>query len=316
MPPTLAITGATGFIGAALLRELAGGGREIRALFRSRPAPSGGAASGGRVEWVRGSLDDAESLLRLTRGVEAVIHCAGAVRGATREQFDRVNSEGVARLVRAARKSRPQPRFLLISSLAAREPQLSFYAASKRRGEEALRAAGEGMGWSVLRPPAVYGPGDREMRPLFEAMRRGVAPILGRRDARFSMLFVADLAAAVRQLIDQPHWEPGPFELHDGRAGGYAWRDVITTFARVTRRPVRPVPVPAILLKTVAAANQAFARRLGYAPMLTPGKVRELTHPDWVCADAPFRKATGWVPRVGLEEGLRRTLESIRVNRD
>jgi nucleoside-diphosphate-sugar epimerase len=154
------------------------------------------------------------------------------------------------------------------------------------------------------------------MRPLFEAMRRGVAPILGRRDARFSMLFVADLAAAVRQLIDQPHWEPGPFELHDGRAGGYAWRDVITTFARITRRPVRPMPVPAILLKTVAAANQAFARRLGYAPMLTPGKVRELTHPDWVCADAPFRKATGWVPRVGLEEGLRRTLESIRVNRD
>jgi nucleoside-diphosphate-sugar epimerase len=314
MPRTLAITGATGFIGAALLHELAGGGREIRALFRSRPAPAADGALRAAVEWVRGSLDDTQSLERLTRGVEAVIHCAGAVRGATREQFDRVNSEGVARLVRAARQSRPRPRFLLISSLAAREPQLSFYAASKRRGEEALRAAGEGMEWSVLRPPAVYGPGDREMRPLIEAMRRGAAPMLGRREARFSMIFVADLAAAVRQLVDQPLWEPGPFELHDGHDGGYTWRDVVTTFARIARRPVRPVPVPAILLKTVAAANQALARRFGYAPMLTPGKVRELTHPDWVCADAAFRKATGWVPRVGLEEGLRRTLGSIRVN--
>lgn len=316
MPRTLAITGATGFIGAALLRELVGRSDRIRALFRSRPAPSGNGALRSQVEWVRGSLADPESLERLTRGVEIVIHCAGAVRGATREHFDRVNSEGVARLVEAARQSRPPPRFLLISSLAAREPQLSLYAASKRGGEEALRAAGQGMEWSVLRPPAVYGPGDREMRPLLKAMQRGVAPVLGRREARFSMIFVADLAGAVRHLVDQPNWESGPFELHDGHAGGYTWRDVIGTFARITRRPVRPVPVPAILLKAVAAANQMLGRRLGYAPMLTPGKVRELTHPDWVCADARFRKATGWVPRVAIEEGLRRTLESFSVNRN
>ena len=316
MPRTLAITGATGFIGAALLHELTGRGDRIRALFRARPGTPANGASRTEVEWVRGSLADTDSLERLTRGVEAVIHCAGAVRGATQAQFDRVNLEGVAQLAEAARRAHPLPRFLLISSLAAREPQLSLYAASKRGGEEALRAAGQGMEWSVLRPPAVYGPGDREMRPLLKAMQRGIAPMLGRREARFSMIFVADLAGAVRHLLDQPKWEPGPFELHDGHTGGYAWRDVITTFARVSRRPVRPVPVPAAALKAAAAANQVFARLLGYAPMLTPGKVRELTHPDWVCEDAPFRKATGWVPRVSLEEGLRRTLESFSVIRN
>ncbi|RPJ76093.1 MAG: NAD(P)-dependent oxidoreductase [Desulfobacteraceae bacterium] len=316
MPRTLAITGATGFIGAALLRELAGRGNEIRALFRARPGTPGNGASRTEVQWVRGSLADMDSLVQLTRGAEVVIHCAGAVRGATQAQFDRVNREGVARLVEAARRAHPLPRFLLISSLAAREPQLSLYAASKRGGEEALRAAGQGMGWSVLRPPAVYGPGDREMRPLLKAMQRGVAPMLGRAEARFSMIFVADLASAVRHLLEQPTWETGPFELHDGHTGGYTWRDVITTLERITRRPVRPVPVPAAVLKAVAAANQVLARLLGYAPMLTPGKVCELTHPDWVCRDAPFREATGWVPRVSLEEGLRRTLESFSGNRN
>jgi 2-alkyl-3-oxoalkanoate reductase len=309
MPRTLAITGATGFIGAALLRKLTGGGWRLRALYRSRT----GIRRRDHVDWIQGSLDDADSLARLAEGAEAIVHCAGAVRGASQQQFDRINVEGVARLAQAARRFQPPPRFLLISSLAAREPQLSFYAASKRGGEEALRAAAQGMMWSALRPPAVYGPGDREMRPLLAAMQRGLAPMLGRAEARFSMIFVEDLAGAVRRLVEQPHWEPGPFELHDGHAGGYAWCDVINTFARVARRTVRPVPVPAALLKPIAAANQMLARLLGYRPMLTPGKVRELTHPDWVCDDAPFREATGWRPTVSLEEGLRRTLESFRV---
>jgi 2-alkyl-3-oxoalkanoate reductase len=316
MPRTLAITGATGFIGAALVPTLAGRGDRIRALYRSHPGIPADSLSQGAVEWVRGSLDDTDSLERLTTGVETVIHCAGAVRGATPEQFNRVNREGVARLAYAARRSTPWPRFLLISSLAAREPHLSFYAASKHGGEQALRAAAQGMVWSVLRPPAVYGPGDREMRPLFKAMQRGVVPMLGRAEGRFSLIYVGDLADAVGHLVAAPDWEPGPFELHDGHAGGYAWREVMEAFARITGRPVRPLRVPAALLRAVARANQALARMLAYAPMLTPGKVRELTHPDWVCEDTLFRKATGWHPRVCLEDGLRRTLESFSSAQD
>ncbi len=165
MPPTLAITGATGFIGAALLRKLAGHGWRVRALYRTRTGAMPGIRTDNDMQWIQGSLADSESVARLVQGAEAVIHCAGAVRGASQEQFDRVNVAGVARLARAARHSRPMPRFLLISSLAAREPQLSFYAASKRGGEEVLRSTAQGMPWCVLRPPAVYGPGDREMRP-------------------------------------------------------------------------------------------------------------------------------------------------------
>jgi nucleoside-diphosphate-sugar epimerase len=311
MPPTLAITGATGFIGAALLRKLAGHGWRVRALYRTRTGAMPGIRTDNDMQWIQGSLDDSESVARLVQGAEAVIHCAGAVRGASQEQFDRVNVAGVARLARAARHSRPMPRFLLISSLAAREPQLSFYAASKRGGEEVLRSTAQGMPWCVLRPPAVYGPGDREMRPLLKAMQRGVAPVLGRTVARFSLIYVDDLADAVRHIVDWPTWEAGPFELHDGHTGGYSWHEVIDTVARIVRRPVRILRVPRAVLNAAASANQTGARLMGYLPMLTPGKVRELTHPDWVCNDAPFRGATGWRPSVALEDGLRMTLASF-----
>jgi len=256
-----------------------------------------------------------QSLRCLTRGVAAVVHCAGAIRGATAAEFRRVNVEGVVRLAQVAGGLSPPPRFLLLSSLAAREPQLSYYAASKRDGEEALRSAAAGMSWTVLRPPAVYGPGDRETRPLVRCMQCGFSPVLGGDGARFALLFVEDLAEAVARLLESEAWPRGPFEIHDGRTDGYAWQDVIQTVARILGRPVRQVNIPHGLLWAAARANLILARAFGYAPMLTPGKVRELTHSDWGCDDAPLRRATGWTPRFLLEAGMRRTLQHLRGGR-
>ncbi len=308
MSPTLALTGATGFIGSFLRPHLVSAGWKIRALHRSAPAPRGTAESEGRIEWLRGSLSDADSLKRLVRGAAVVVHCAGAVRGGSARSFNQVNVEGVARLVQAARQLHPAPRFLLISSLAAREPRLSFYAASKRRGEAVLGSEAGAMPYTILRPPAVYGPGDRELLPLLVWMRRGIAPVIGERTARFSLLYVEDLAAAVSQALVAADFRPGPFELHDGRRGGYAWQEVMQTVAGISGRRVRGLRIPRAVLAVAATANHHLARAIGYPPMLTPGKVRELTHPDWVCDNDAFTRATGWVPRVGLEEGLRRTL--------
>lgn len=304
---TIALTGASGFIGSIVLRRLRREGWRVRALHRTAQPPRTLADAG--AEWVRGSLADGESLGRLTAGAAAVVHCAGAVRGASQEAFDRVNAEGVARLVHSARRVHPPPRFLLVSSLAARRPELSDYAASKRRGEERLRQeAGGEMAWAVFRPPAVYGPGDRAMRPLFLWMRRSLAPILGPEGARFSLIHAEDLAAAIAAMLARPEWRPEVFELDDGRAGGYAWPEVLAIASEVLGRPIRGVRVPQGVLKAAAAVNLALARFLGYAPMLTPGKVRELTHPDWVADSAALIRACGWKPSIGLAEGLARTL--------
>jgi nucleoside-diphosphate-sugar epimerase len=213
----------------------------------------------------------------------------------------------VERLVRVAAEQQPLPRFLLISSLAAREPDLSPYAASKRRGERVLALEAGRMPWTVLRPPAIYGPGDRELLPLFRWMRRGIAPLPGPADARLSLLYVEDLAEAVAELLNCRYDQGAVFELHDGKDLGYTWSEVIDIATRLRARRIIRIPVPGLDL--LARANLTAARILGYAPMLTPGKLRELRHRNWVCDNTALNSATGWTPRIPLEEGLRRTLD-------
>jgi nucleoside-diphosphate-sugar epimerase len=306
MSRTIALTGATGFIGSAVLESFAAEGWQMRALIRSKAVPARFAKID--VQWIQGSLDELTSLRHLVEGVDHVIHCAGVVRGVSQSDFDRVNVDGVGRLAEAASAQQPVPQFLLISSLAAREPHLSAYAASKRKGEDTLTLVSAKLHWVALRPPAVYGPGDREILPLFRWMIRGIAPIIGFRNARFSLIHVEDLAEAIKDLLVHPTQSRSIFELHDGHPNGYGWQDVIDTVEQVNHKRVLRIPVPSILLRCLAGFNAAAAWAAGYAPMLTPGKIRELMHPDWTCDNEALSRATGWQPRIGLEEGLRRTL--------
>jgi len=303
----VAVTGATGFIGAALCRALYDDGFRIRILARSqrRALALGNAVS----EVVEGDLHDSAALSRLVDGAFAVLHCAGVVRGARQIDFDRVNVLGLENLLSAilARQPHSPARLLSLSSLAAREPTLSYYANSKCRGEQALVARGGGLPWLALRPPAVYGPGDRELLPLFRLMAKGFAPVFGPREARFSLLYVDDIARLARAWLRQPEPASGIYALHDGRSGGYGWDDVAQIVARLCERPVKLLRVPAPLLDVPAWINRRVARLAGYAPMLTPEKLRELRHPDWVCENYALQQVLDWQPQFSLEQGLRST---------
>ncbi len=278
----------------------------MRALYRPRAGRNPARLPG--VQWLPGHLGDRNALDALMDGVDAVVHCAGAVRGATRHAFDEVNAAGAGRVAEAAVRLVRTPRFLLMSSLAARVPELSHYAASKWRGERAVMAAAGAMRWTVLRPAAVFGPGDRELLPLFRCIERGFAPRPAGAPGRFSLIYVDDLATAVVRWLAADTGYGTTFELDDGRPGGYDWDTVASLAGRVLHAgvPARSVPIPVPLLSLVAAANLAGARLFGYAPMLTPGKLREITHPDWLCDSHAFMLATGWQPAFGLESGLAR----------
>ncbi len=304
---TIAVTGATGFVGAALVRRLACTGRRIRAL--ARPGSARKRTKDIAVTWIDGDLADTESLRRLIAGADAVVHCAGAVRGATQAQFDRVNVDGTAHLVQVTASRNPPPRFLLVSSLAAREPHLSHYAGSKRQGETIVAEYSKRFFWGIFRPCALYGPGDRELLPMFKLMQRGIAPVIGAGNGRFSLLYVEDLAEAVVCWLDRECVSGRIYELHDGRPAGYSWQNVIDTFAEL-RRGGSPsaFKIPEGVVKLTARLNLIYAHIMGSAPMLTPGKVRELMHSNWVCDNTALHAATGWIPRVLLAEGLRRTL--------
>ena len=307
MAPLIAITGATGFIGSNLCFRLRASGFRVRALVRS-PGPAQSLVRAG-IDIVPGDLAAPLALGQLLAGSAAVIHCAGTVRGRTRADFAPANVLGNRHLVQAIKMSDTPPRLLALSSLAAREPQLSPYAASKFAGEQVVTASGDTVAWTILRPPAVYGPGDRELLPLFRLMARGIAPLPGRATDRVSVLYIDDLATAVLRWLATDSPPRRIFTLSDPTDAGYSWADIVHIASAVCGRRVRPLRVPSVVLDGIAGVNWVASALLRYAPMLTPGKVRELRHADWVCDWHELGAAIDWEPRVDLATGMRETLD-------
>lgn len=295
----VAVTGATGFIGRVLLKSLIGRGWKVKALTRF-PQTSDKA-----VQWIDGDLDNLDALGYLVKNTFAVIHCAGQVRGSSLQEFIHTNVTGTENLVHASLEQEPPSRFLFISSLAARQPELSWYAGSKHMAEELIGERLANIPHAVFRPAAVYGPGDREMSPLFRATRLGILPMVGRRSMRFGLLHVDDLVAAITCWLSTGTAIQGVYEIDDGMPGGYDSQSVAAIAQEVWQRRVHCAFFPAPLLSLIANINLWSARMLNYSPMLTPGKVRELQHPDWVCDIGPLTHALpDWQPSVRLQDAL------------
>jgi len=284
-----------------LCAELLQRGYRVKALARDTGQALHLSNSG--VTLVKGDLNNTTALQQLVSGSAAVIHAAGAVRGGSQQDFDRVNVTGTANVLAAVAAQSSKARLLLVSSLAAREPELSWYAASKRKAEALLEQQRE-LDWVILRPPAVYGPGDKEMLPVFQAMARGVAPVPGDADARLSLIHVTDLVTGLIDCLAQGATRHHTLSLCDGQPGGYNWREMADAVAQVWGRTVRLWPVPHWLLDSLAWTNLRAARLTGRSPMLTPPKLRELRHRDWVVDNQLVTGTTGWKPRIGLRQGL------------
>jgi nucleoside-diphosphate-sugar epimerase len=303
MKGLVAVTGGTGFIGGRIAGRLLRDGWRVRALARrSDPALAEAGA-----EIVRGSLEDRSSLDALLDSAQAVIHCAGAITARCKAEFVRTNRDGTVNLAAALVAQPGPPRLLLMSSLAAREPGLSSYAASKRMGEDAVRELLDGKAdFAIVRPPAVYGPGDRATLPIFRQINKGLlfVPAV---DARFSLLYVDDLAEIVAQLLQRPRWAGVVFEPDDG-SGGYGWADLARIASGRLDRRVRIVPVPWLALWLPAALGGLVSVGLRRAPMLTPGKLRELYHSDWVCRATGEALSPAGPPRVTFDSGFATTL--------
>lgn len=303
MNQTVAVTGATGFIGKYIIDNLLARGFHVRALTRTARAHVND-----NLTWVRGSLEDTHSLSELVAGASAVVHCAGQVRGHKEEIFIRCNVDGSLRLMQAAKESGFCQRFLFISSLAARHPELSWYANSKHVAEQRLTAMADEITLGVFRPTAVYGPGDKELKPLFDWMLRGLLPRLGTPETQLSFLHVTDFAQAVGQWLSAETVQTQTYELCDGVAGGYDWQRVQQLVADVRCGSVRMVGIPQPLLTCLADISTALSRLAGKEPMLTRSKIRELTHADWSASNNRISEDINWFPGISLEHALRNGL--------
>jgi nucleoside-diphosphate-sugar epimerase len=300
---TLAVTGATGFVGRALLEEAAKKGLEVRALTRRPQARAPG------VEWVAGDLHDRKALNKLVRKAEAVIHVAGVVNTPDPTGFHLGNVEGTLKLIESA-VAAGAPRLVFVSSLAAREPQLSKYGHSKLHAEKLVAASG--LDWTIVRPPAIYGPRDREILELFKLARWGVVPMPP--PGRTSLLHVADLARLLLALV--PSGEAvtqHSFEPDDGREDGWSHRELARAigWAVGRRRPWVP-HVPKAMLVRLAKADKALR---GSKARLTPDRVGYMVHSNWVCSAMAKPPKRLWKPEVPTLEGLKATADWYRKER-
>lgn len=311
----VAVTGATGFVGQALVPRLLERGHRVRILARQLPQFGAGAA--GPVELVLGDLGQPEALGRLVQGADAVLHLAGLIKALRREDFFAVNRDGVANLLAAiARQSASHrnggPRFILLSSLAAREPQLSPYAESKRAGEDVLRSTPHGLPWLAVRAPVVYGPGDRETLAFFKAAQRGFAPVAGDGSGRISAIHVLDLADLLTRLVEAYLPVADAYEADDGAPDGYSLREFGQEAGRALGRPVRPVRVPRLAMAAVARVERGLSGIDRRPRILSPAKVCEIFHPDWVAHDRRLSQFLGWQAQIRLAEGFAQTVAWYR----
>ena len=299
---TVAVTGATGFAGRPAIAELLKRGHRVTALVRN-PAR---AALPPVVNIVEGDLLNGAALAALVQGADAVLHLAGAIAAANPGDYFKYNSFPTRVLAEAARRAGVK-RFVHVSSLAARQPELSAYGASKRAGEDALQPFASALQLLVLRPPAIYGPGDRGTLPLIKELTHPIALIPGGRMARFSLIHVEDVARVLADAVASD--VTGLRELSDGKAGGYGWDELIAIAEAAEGRIIRPIFLPRPLVAGVAVVASLVSRLTGRPGMVDPGKVAELYHPDWVS------RGPGWPldEPITFERGLPMTLAWYRA---
>ena len=294
----LAVTGGTGFVGSRLLDLAVLAGHRVRALARRPMEPRDG------IDWVRGALDDPGALEDLAAGAEATIHVAGVISGRSAEDFERCNVDGTAAMIAAA-KAAGVGRFVHVSSIAAREPKLSLYGGSKARSEQLV--AQSGLSVAIVRPPAVYGPGDRETLELFRMARLGL--LLLPPAGRLSLIHSDDLARLLLALA-APDAPAGVIvEPDDGRPGGWSHKEFARALGEAVGRRGASLSVPAALLRLGARADRLLR---GDKAKLTADRAAYFCHPDWVVDPARAAPADLWRPAIATPDGLASTAQWYR----
>jgi nucleoside-diphosphate-sugar epimerase len=295
----LAVTGGTGFVGSRLLDAAVADGHHVSALTR-RPMPPRA-----NVDWVCGSLEQPDALGKLVAGADAVIHVAGVISGRTAADFDRSNVDGTQAMIDAAGKAGVK-RFVQVSSIAAREPQLSLYGGSKAKSEQIV--ANSGLPFAIVRPPAVYGPGDRETLELFKMAKMGV--VLLPPEGRVSLIHADDLVRLLVALAAPGAPTGVTIEPDDGRRGGWTHKEFAEALGHAVGRRGASLSIPSGLLRFGAKADRLLR---GDKAKLTADRAAYFCHPDWVADPARAVPPDLWQPRIATPEGLAATAQWYRA---
>ena len=259
--------------------------------------------------------------------MDAVVHVAGLVKARNPAEFFRTNTEGTRNLVAAAEAHAPGlKRFVYVSSLAAVGPSqdgkpvaddvaprpLTQYGRSKLAAELAVLAAKDRLPVTVIRPPLIYGPRDRETLAFFTSVRNGVLPVLGDGRNTLSVIYGEDCAGAVVKAAITPGAPSGrTYFVEDGSV--YVWRDALAEVEKAMgKRAFFRVGLPMAVVQVAAAASQLYGKVTNTAQMLTLDKVNELRQRHWVCEGTGARRELGWEPKTSWPQGVAKAVAWYR----
>ena len=275
-----------------------------------------------RIELAYGGLDDSTDWDEALADVDTVYHVAGTTFARRAKDYFTVNHKGTEAILAESVKRRERiNKFVYISSLAAVGPgrdgqpvdentspaPITPYGRSKLLAEEAVRAVSDLLPVTIVRPPAVYGPRDYGVFEFFKAVKKGMFPMIGRRDKRVSLVHVRDLVDGIILA--------GGSEVSVGRTyfisseEDYSMRAVADLMAALMHKRAREIAIPKSLAYGVAVVAEAAAAVMRKPPVINRDKVIDLSQTSWSCSIERAKAELGYSPRVPLEEGLRETID-------
>jgi nucleoside-diphosphate-sugar epimerase len=314
------VTGATGFIGSHLCEELLRRGYEVTCLSRNTS----------NLKWIenldirlaKGDCTLPESLLDMVGGFEYVFHLAGLTKARCSDEFFCMNARGTENLLRTVAKRNPGvKRFVYLSSLAAVGPSkdgtplredappspVSNYGRSKLEGETAVLRYRDSLPVTILRPPAVYGPRDKDLLVFFKMIKKGVFPNWGK--CYYSLLYVDDLVQGIIASAENKKAEGKIYFLSDSKV--YTDEEIAAEISSVLDVKVTRLKVPKFIMLFFAFLGEKISER----GIINRDKMRELRYSHWICDAKKAREEIGFLPKVGLKEGIKWTADWYMIHR-
>ncbi len=303
----IALTGGTGFLGAHVADALIGQGHSLRALVRDTSRAVQLREQGAAL--VVGDLNDKAALRELITECDCVVHIAGAIKAKTAAELLAINGGGTANLVAACADIIPDIRLVHVSSVTAREPGLSAYANSKAASEISAKAHAGPL--VIVRPNAVYGPGDRETLQVFEIAEAWMQPVLNQPQARIAMIHGKDAGNAIAAMA-VAHAPIGLFEISDRCTAGYSWTQITQAAVASVGGQYRPIPIPVVIMQMAGFIAEQIGRFRREPQIFNSGKVREILHGDWAIHPGREIPAETWTPKINLQDGFTQTVDWYR----
>jgi dihydroflavonol-4-reductase len=313
------VTVATCFVGSHLVDALQTSSIQVTALARSAAKATALAQRGIRV--VSGDLHDIAGLERAVEDQDVVFHVAGVVAARDEAEFFRSNRDGTLNLVTAAERQ-GRLRLVLVSSLAAAGPAsrgapllgtepphpVTAYGRSKLAAEEVVRSSS--LDWSIVRPPIVYGPRDREVLKIFRLARLGLAPVFGDGGQELSAVHALDLAEALIAVVEAPRTIGGTY--HACHPQVFTSGELGRAVGAAMGRSVVSLKVPRTFGRALLAITETSARLTRQATILTTDKANEFFQPAWTGDPSRLTHEAGWRARYDLAHGLADTYRWYR----